>query len=115
MSDEDPYVERVESLIDRFEKVEREVGHMADDLSRLADTGLEDDDLVLLLWGRKSDRTKRGTEDALDAIRDIGNKDPRDVMIRLTAAYGKMNLDEAEDLVEDLYTLRDRYGGGDGD
>lgn len=110
MTSNTPQHDRIMVMLKKLERVEAEVGALADDVEAILDTGIEHDDLVLLLWGRKHDRTKGGTEDALTALETIGTKDPRDIMVRLTAAYGKMSLDDAREFVDDLYEIRDRYG-----
>ena len=112
--EENPYTEKVQTMLDLVETIEGELGYLADDVARLADTGLEDDDVVDLLWARKHDRTKSETEGALDALRSIDSRDRREVMIRLVAAYGNMSQSDAEDFVDDLYRLRDRYGADAG-
>lgn len=115
MSDEDenPYLERVKAMLDTLEGVEADLDSLADDVDDLVSTPLDEDDLVFILWGRDHNRTKTGTRDALDALSSIGKRDRREVMIRLVAAYSDLTLTDAADFVDDLYQLRDRYGGED--
>lgn len=114
MSSSTPHHDRVMVLLKKLDRVEDQLDELGGDVRDLLDTELTDEDLVILLWGRKHDRTKGGTRDAIDALQSIGDKDVRDVMIRLVAAYGKMSRADAEEFVDDMYDLRERYGPSGG-
>lgn len=106
-----PHHDRVMVLLKKLDRVESEIDDLGEDVRDLLANDLTDEDLVILLWGRKHDRTKRSTRSALAALESIGQKDTRDIMVRLTAAYGNMSMSDAEEFVEDIYDLSDRYGG----
>lgn len=113
---EAPYHDKLTESIRRLDRVEDKLDAFTDDVRDLrSNTALTDDDLVILLWGRQHDRTKSQTEAALEALDAIGQRDDREVLTRLVAAFGKMSLDDSREFVDDLYDIRDRYGDFAGD
>ena len=108
------YTEEVQNVLTTLERIEGELDSLAEDTRDLLDTDLREEDVVNLLWARQHDRTKSGTREALDALQSIGEKETAEIMVRLTAAYGNMSMAEAEEFVDDLYDLRDRYGSRGG-
>lgn len=113
MTDENPYLDKVENLIDTLDSVEDEMRSLTEDIGDLADNPLDDEDLVNVLWGRKHSRTKTETRDALNTLRDIEDMEERTAAIRLIAAFSDMTIEESREFMDDLKQLRERYGGED--
>jgi hypothetical protein len=104
--DADEFVDRLESLAAASEAVTE----MAEDLERLRQTGLDDDDARDLIYGRNSGLAKRDIEAMFDAIDKLGNHRADRPVTRLLAEISGLNLSETSELMTELDRLHQRYG-----
>ncbi|NHN40069.1 hypothetical protein G9C85_00250 [Halorubellus sp. JP-L1] len=105
--DASEFVGRLKALGRAAEAVEA----LANDLERLRQTGLTDDDARDLIYGRNNGIPKRDIEavfDAIDALADGHTK--RDPTERLLSDVSGLSLSETSDLMEELDALRRKYG-----
>jgi hypothetical protein len=104
--DAEEFVERLESLAAASEAVTE----MAEDLERLRQTGLDDDDARDLIYGRNSGLAKRDIEAMFDAIDELGDHRADRPVTRLLAEISGLNLSETSELMTELDRLHQRYG-----
>jgi hypothetical protein len=90
---------------------------MSEDLERLRKTGLDDDDVRDLIYGRNSDQTKTEIEALFGAIDDVraGTTGSYDPVERLLADLSDLSLSETRDLMGELDRLQRKYGGDAGE
>jgi hypothetical protein len=105
------FVERLGSLAAAAEAVET----MARDLEQLRQTGLRDEDARDLIYGRNSRLAKRDITAMFDAIDEISAGRADRPTERLLSEVSGLNLSETSELMDELDTLRRRYGDLDGD
>lgn len=103
------------ALLDLAE-ASRLVAKLADDIAALRETGLREDDIVALLWGRTT-LNKSEVRAVLDALKDVGgNLDStsgrRRLLKRLVADMSGEGIQTTKAVFAELDDLRDRYGGG---
>lgn len=111
--DVDAFVAQLEALAEAAEAVTT----MADDLERLRKTGLDDDDVRDLIYGRNNDLTKTEIEALFGAIDDVraGTTGSYDPIERLLADLSDLSLSETTDLMDELDRLQRKYRVDDGE
>jgi len=88
------------------------------DLDSLRRTGLRDEDVVDLLYGRNSGLTKTQIRTVMETLDDLDRRldsasAREDLLVRLVADLGDETMSETEEIFEDLDRLNRRYGGDD--
>lgn len=99
------FVERLETL----ERVEYRLKNLQDEIHGL-DTGLDDEDVVRLLYGRPNDLTLNQIREAFDGLAEVERADTDEVLKYLVAGFGDSTLADAETFVEQVQGLREQYG-----
>lgn len=92
------------------------VATLSDDVRALRETGLRDDDVVDLLYGRNAGLNKSTIETVIETLDDIERRSrdkPITLLHRLVADLGDLTLDETGTVFRELGDLRERYGGDD--
>ncbi|USZ73744.1 hypothetical protein [Natronosalvus halobius] len=93
---------------------------LATDLRALRRSGLTDEDVVALLYGRNASLNKSTIETALETIDETiadfesGKRKPkRDLLVRLVYDLSGLGKQETETVVDELEALVERYGYDD--
>jgi len=100
------FVERLESLAAATKAVET----LTQDLKRLRETGLSDEDARDLIYGRNSGLAKRDIEAMFDAVDQLGDGRADRPVERLLSELSDLNLSETRELMDELDRLNQRYG-----
>jgi len=102
------FVTQLEALAEAAEAVTS----MAEDLERLRQTGLDDDDARDLIYGRNSNLTKTEIEALFGALDDVraGTTGSYDPIERLLAEISDLSLTETRGLMDELDRLQRKYG-----
>lgn len=100
------FVERLESLAAATKAVET----LTQDLERLRETGLSDEDARDLIYGRNSGLAKRDIEAMFDAVDQLGDGRADRPVERLLSELSDLNLSETRELMDELDRLNQRYG-----
>lgn len=83
------------------------------DLEALRKTGLQDSDVVYLLYGRNRSLNKSTIEQVIDSLDDVDRKLERgrhDLLKRLVADVGNVSIRDTESVFDELESLHKRYG-----
>ncbi|WP_367175071.1 hypothetical protein [Haloarcula rubripromontorii] len=106
--DTQAFVAQLEALAEAAEAVTS----MAEDLERLRQTGLDDDDARDLIYGRNSNLTKTEIEALFGALDDVraGTTGSYDPIERLLADISDLSLSETRALMDELERLQRKYG-----
>lgn len=88
------------------------------DLEMVRRTGLRDEDVVDLLYGRNSQLTKGQIKAVMNALNDIDRRldsasAREDLLVRVVADVSDETMSDTRDVFEDLGRLNSRYGGDD--
>jgi len=100
------FVERLESLAAATKAVET----LTQDLERLRETGLSDEDARDLIYGRNSGVAKRDIEAMFDTVDQLGDGRADRPVERLLSELSDLNLSETRELMDELDRLNQRYG-----
>ncbi|MHC3382102.1 hypothetical protein [Haloarcula sp. H-GB5] len=102
------FVAQLEALAEAAEAVTS----MAEDLERLRQTGLDDDDARDLIYGRNSNLTKTEIETLFGALDDVraGTTGSYDPIERLLADISDLSLSKTRGLMDELDRLQRKYG-----
>lgn len=105
--------DRLETIAD----VAESIGTLATDLRALRSTGLDDSDVVDLLYGRSNGLTKTTIETVMSTLDDVddqvdrpGRSGRRDLLVRLVADLGKTGKTETTEVFDELERLHSKYG-----
>lgn len=105
--DAEEFIDRLESLADAADAINT----MAEDLQRLRQTGLTDDDALHLIYGRNRSLAKQDISAMFKAIDELvaGRADrPTE---RILSDISDLNLSETAEVMDELDRLNRRYGG----
>lgn len=92
---------------------------LAADLRELRRSGLTDDDVVALLYGRNASLNKSTIETVLETIDrtaddlEAGRSERRELFIRLLADVSNLTISDTEAVVGELEDVAERYGYDD--
>jgi alkylhydroperoxidase family enzyme len=104
--------ERLEAVADAADALDM----LADDAAALRRSGLYDDDVEALLYGRNSALTKSTISAVMDALDGVtGTADREDLLLTLIADVADENKADTRAVFEELRRLRSRYATGMGE
>jgi hypothetical protein len=103
-----PAEEFVEAL-HAVREADHRLAEIQSDLASIR-TGLREEDAIRLIYGRNSDCSLEEIRALFDTLDAIAGSDTRKLTIRLLADLGGCRIDDAEDFIEEVERLRERYG-----
>jgi arginine utilization protein RocB len=104
--------ERLEAVADAADALDT----LADDAAALRRSGLYDDDVESLLYGRNSGLTKSTIAAVMDALDGLtGTADREDLLVTLIADVSDESKADTRAVFEELRRLRSRYATGMGE
>lgn len=107
-----------EALQDRLTAIEEAMGALAtisEDVTRLRQTGLDDEDVVALLFGRNRELTKGSIRAVLDGVDDVGDRagagpaDREELLVRLVSDLTDATMSETRTVLDELDRLGRKY------
>lgn len=101
----DAFLERLRAV----EKVENRLAELRDEV-RDMNLGLDDEDVVRLLYGRPNGLNLKAIEAAFEGLEAVPDASDHELLRRLVSAYGNTTLDDAEKFLAQVNGLRVQYG-----
>lgn len=104
----DDFCARLESLAKAADAITR----IQQDVGMLRKTGLREEDVRDLIYGRNASVRKRDIEAVLDGIDDV-RRGPDDLLVKLLADVSGLSQTDTREVLNELDDLRSRYGEGE--
>lgn len=101
----DDFLERLKAL----DRAATALDRLTAEVSNL-DTGLDEDDLVRLLYGRRNGLNLSSIRDAFDALDSVESASSDELLVSLVAGFSGVGKRDAERFVRQVNGLRVRYG-----
>jgi len=95
--------------LNSIEAAEERVDELREEVTRLNDLPLDEDDTQRLLWARLSGWSLTDIRGAFEAVDDLRTAPSRELTIRLLAQLGQMTQDETEELLDEIEALARKY------
>lgn len=114
--DAEAFIDTLEELADAASDLSR----LADDLQALRQTGLREEDVVDLLYGRNSGLTKTTIETVIETIDDVRDDTEKStgreqLLRRLVADLSNETQADTQEVFDELSRLHERYGRNSGE